>query len=113
MSCLLFQVSTSFPFLNEEKEWREYSKKEIFTAENEVDAVDSAIRWSKRTLEHTVKDWDGHPDSFIGCIKVYPKVVGEIDKDGVNTNRFGLSFFEWKYDWPGTLENYVEKFKGK
>jgi hypothetical protein len=77
-----------------------------FTAKNHKAAVESAIRFAK-DREKVFKDW-----TFC-CLKVGLFVPGPIDPEGRLQPAAGGGFFEWKYDWPGTIEERVEALTEK
>ena len=90
---------------------RETGLRMLFEAEDEVQAVEQAVDWCHGRVDN-LKDMYDHP-SF-GAIKVGSYTIGIYDpeKRQFETRR-GFPFFEWKCDWPGTLDAYVESFKSK
>lgn len=78
-----------------------------FLANSHKEAIDKAIAWAKDRYENYIKD--SYKESFFSSIKVYTKEIGFIDEDGTGHTKNHMFFFEWKHDWPGTLEQYVAK----
>jgi hypothetical protein len=80
-------------------------------AENHAAAVDAACAWAKNRYEAVYKNMLKRCE--IGCIKIYQKCIGVPEQSGyIPTHTLGC-LFEWKYDWPGTQEQYVQSFKDK
>ena len=40
-------------------------------------------------------------------------IIKPIDDKGYGGEQRMMNFFEWKYDWPGTLDEYVKSDKEK
>jgi hypothetical protein len=74
-----------------------------FEALGPVDAIRDAVRFA-RNRERTFEDW-----TFV-CVKVGEFRPGPIGPDGMLLQAHCGNFFEWKYDWPGTLEERIQVF---
>jgi len=85
---------------------REESVRCLCTAEDLIDAVHSAKRFGERLVRNGLYG-DEECGTIIGCIKVHPKVIGRVGEKGESSDRLGFNSFEWKYDWPGSFEDYV------
>lgn len=79
-----------------------------FVSKYRGDAVTDVFRWWANRHEAI-------PDYFkeLYCVKVSSVTLQKIDKTGYLHPDSGMNFFEWKYDWPGTAEQYLESFKVK
>lgn len=77
-----------------------------FKAENHKKAVQDAVRFA-RNREHTFEDW------MFCCVKVGRFEPEPIMADGALMQASMPNFFEWKYDWPGTLEERIESLSEK
>jgi len=75
-----------------------------FLANSDLEAVEAAIKWARNRHEAIMKDYGG--GAFFGSIKVYTKQISELQEDGFISVATGM-IFEWKYDWPGTIEDWV------
>ena len=85
---------------------RERSVRCLCTATDLIDAAQSAKRYS----EWLHRNWlygENESDAFVGCIKVYPKRIGPVTESGAPEEALGWGAFEWKYDWPGSLDEYI------
>jgi len=84
----------------------------LFVAPSTSVAVDVAVYWCKGRLEALA---DFHKDAQFGAIKVGRYQIGGYISEKVqfDTSRALVSFFEWKRDYPDSLEAYVDAFKKK
>lgn len=66
-------------------------------------AVQDALRWYADRKK-------SFPEAFgkLLCIKAYEYQVHPIDAEGRMPPNTFLPFFEWKCDWPGTVEQYID-----
>lgn len=81
------------------------------------------VQFTSMTKKASVVDayrfWNGRnqnvPNFFheLLCMKVYTKRIGPIGNDGSATNGNGMQFFEWKVDFPGTIQEYMDEFASK
>lgn len=71
-----------------------------YTAESPKEAVKAAVRFAHNRAK--VFGW-----TFV-CVKVGTFEPQPITPEGNYQQAFGGHFFEWKYDWPGTLEDWIE-----
>lgn len=97
MNC---EVLTAFVYRNNEGDLRECSHTSVFEAKDHIDAIQSAVRLAKH-LDSLIED------EKIGALKVYELYIGPISEKGDLKTRKGINFFEWKYDWPGTLDDWA------
>lgn len=72
-----------------------------FKAESRKKAVQAAVRFA-RDRRRTFPEWR------FCCLKVGPFEPAPITPDGVLVPPRLANFFEWKYDWPGTIEERIE-----
>lgn len=72
-----------------------------FKAEGWKKAVQDAVRFA-RNRERNLKGW-----KFV-CLKLGEFDPSPIEPDGSFVPSRRANFFEWKYDWPGTLEERIE-----
>jgi hypothetical protein len=76
-----------------------------FEAKSPKDAVKDAARFGhNRAREFGWK---------LCCIKVGRFEPQPIDPEGYFRQASQFGFFEWKYDWPGTLDERIEVFSEK
>lgn len=78
----------------------------IFVATDKYDAVKAA----KRFADDRLKAW-AETFSSIGCIKVYSFHPSRIEDDGSYAPPTGCWFFEWKCDFPGRFEDWLNRLK--
>ncbi len=79
---------------------REHSSHIEFLAKDDRDAIESAARFARN--REKAFEWT------FAALKVgrfEPEVIAE---DGMFQGSHRGSFFEWKYDWPDTLEQRIE-----
>jgi len=87
----------------------ETSLRKQFLADSRYEAVVKAVAWAKERYKNYMKD--AYNQSFFSSIKVYIKSIGRIDENGnALDGSTGVLLFEWKYDWPGTLDSYIKLF---
>lgn len=81
---------------------RERASDIIFKAKTRKEAVEAAVRFA-RNRERAFPEWR------FSAIKVGEFTPRPIAADGALFPANGFFFFEWKYDWPGTLEERIEE----
>lgn len=75
----------------------------FLTAPNPVEAVRATYRrWEDR--HKAVPEYFGE----LWCIKLHHYTIGPVAEDGTTDSPRGMCIFEWKYDWPGTLEERIQ-----
>jgi len=89
----------------------EHSLSIEFLSDSDFGAVEEAIKWALERHEAIMKDYGG--GAFFSSIKVYTKAISEPDDTGYIRTVTTGQLFEWKYDWPGTIEQYVEAAKSR
>lgn len=77
-----------------------------FQAKSHKEAVEDAIRFAKNR-EREFQGW------VFSCLKVGRFQPTQIDAEGYYSSPNGFGFFEWKYDWPGTIDERVEAISVK
>jgi len=88
------------------QEYRETHLSIEFVADSPHEAIKQAREWSLNRLEAVMKAM--YPGCFLGSLKVYGKRIGRSCADGwIGTYTQGC-IFEWKHDWPGTFEQWME-----
>ena len=108
---MLYEAQFAFPDASQapnDRPKREASKSILFTADGEVDAVQSAIRFY-RTRQKAIPEYFGE----LWCIKVSMSHFGPVDAQGCILAQHSYPFFEWKHDRPGTLDDYADSFATK
>jgi hypothetical protein len=85
---------------------RERSSVIEFKAESQKKAVEAAARFA-RNRERAFREW-----TFC-CVKVGVFAPAPIAADGALMQSHLPWFFEWKYDWPGTLEERVASLSNR
>jgi hypothetical protein len=88
------------------QEYRETNLSIEFLADNDVEAVKQARDWAFNRLEAVMKAM--YPGCFLGSLKVYTKRIGRACADGYIDTYTIWCVFEWKHDWPSTLEQSME-----
>lgn len=78
-----------------------------FIADTNGQAVQEAIAFSKDRFKNIYKNY--YKDSFLGSLKVYLEHIAPLN-NGVITASKCMPIFEWKYDWPVSLELCLESF---
>jgi hypothetical protein len=79
-----------------------------FVAQTNGEAVQKAIAHAKERYEQYFKD--AYKDCFLSSIKVWLKYIGPIKDNGEGTSRNVGVIFEWKHDYPDTIESYTEAY---
>ena len=101
----LYTIQVHF-LVTHEGEKREESLSTPIYAKDKHQAIDAAVFWANDRLQ---------VDLFeeISCIKVFNYIISTWQPDiPLMTAAMSLScIFEWKYDWPGTLEQTIAIFK--
>ena len=88
-----------------EKVRRESSMKVLFTALDLNIAIRDGVRAAKN-----INFNDLYPDenAYLCCVKIYRNYIGPINEKGESHEIRGFTVFEWKCDWPGSLQEYVK-----
>lgn len=73
------------------------------TRELYFSAVQDALRWWAHRQKHL-------PEHFgtMYALKAYEYRIWPINADGSTSPNTSMPFFEWKHDWPGTIQQYME-----
>ncbi len=102
----LYTIQVSFLITIKGEKREERLSTPVF-AKNKLQAIDAAVFWANNRLQAI--------DSFaeITCIKVFNYIISTWQPDiHLMTAAMTLScIFEWKYDWPSTLEQTISIFK--
>jgi hypothetical protein len=104
----VYHLDVRYVYLSKEpgdEGMREKSMTQYFIADNHYQAVVTAVAWAKGRFEAVIKD--SYTDASIGSIKVGEYFIGELQPDNSISSGFALPFFEWKRDFPGTLEQWM------
>jgi hypothetical protein len=77
----------------------------LFTAPDQNAAIKDGVRAAER-----INFSDLYPDenALLCCVKIYRKYIGPISEDGSSHEITCFPTFEWKYDWPGSLQEHVK-----
>ncbi len=102
----LYTIQVSFLITIKEEKREERLSTPIYAA-NKHQAIDAAVFWANDRLQAI--------DFFekITCIKVFNYIISTWQPDiPLMTAAMTLScIFEWKYDWPSSLEQTISIFK--
>ena len=84
-----------------------------YLAKDGGEAIRMAVAHARERYQEYYKD--SYKNCFLGSIKVGTESIGRIDmKTGTGSSSSMMPIFEWKYDWPETLDECVERtLKGK
>lgn len=97
----------------------------LYTAVGATPAVEAAVRFANRMFENekivfsecpNEEPYTGHTiDQIqIGAVQINVMHFGPIDEHGSPAPARGLAYlFEWKRDFPASLDDYVEDFRGR
>ena len=87
-------------------EMLEHRLHQEFLADSPWEAVRAGVAWARNRHENLMGDYG--EGSTLSSIKVHEKRICRPDKNGfISTGIVGFAIFEWKNDWPGTLDEYV------
>ena len=82
----------------------EHGMEQLYCAVTDAEAVRAAVAWGNERA--TALGW------ILGCLKVHHYEIKTPEENGhIRSGRVPFHLFEWKYDWPGTLEQYVTAFE--
>ena len=84
---------------------------QLFIADSYGEAVQQSLEYTLNRYEQYFKD--AYNECFIGSLKVFTKLIGRQLPDKRFATVSGGCFFEWKYDWPDSLERYVAAYLKK
>lgn len=65
--------------------------------DNIAEVVVDGLRWALEFFKNLFETYEWE---CIGCIKISCQSIGPIEADGRPAGRNGMSFFEWKCDYP-------------
>ena len=83
-----------------------------FVAENAYESLRKAVAHTREGYDAYFKD--AYKKCAIGSIKVGTECIGNIDLEtGRSSSQYYGKFFEWKMDFPDTLDQRVENFFDK
>ena len=86
---------------------REESHTECFLADDDAEGIRMAVAWAGHMKGVFVR-MHGRT-AHVGAVSVCKYRIGRVDLEtGRAENHYGLNIFEWKCDFPGTLDQYVE-----
>lgn len=108
----VYQVHVAFIFKDEESgEMQETSLSAIFQELTPFHAIRAGAAWAQNRLPIMVSDMvnDSISSVKIGSVKINTYEIAFPEKDtGYIGSKSTGKFFEWKYDFPGTLDEYVK-----
>lgn len=87
-----------------DKGLRESDSEHIFLAEDHkaaLLAMQPLLKWAEKQYAQF------YPGAFVGCIKLHEYFIAPPKADGSCNDTGLVQFFEWKHDWPGTLDDWV------
>jgi hypothetical protein len=102
----VYHLDVRYIYLSKEpgdKGMREKSMTQYFIADNHYQAVVSAVAWAKGRFEAVIKD--SYKNASIGSITVGEYFIGDLQPDSRISSGYAGHFFEWKCDFPITLED--------
>lgn len=108
----VFTTKVSYIYYDgRDRAMRETPLKIQFIADSHGEALDVASRWADNRFEALMNTYgDDDSKNAIGSITVGVRTVGRARSDGYIDGGYG-QFFEWKYDWPGTRQEWIERWK--
>ena len=77
-----------------------------FLAENYELAIKMAVRHANERYKNYLKD--AYISCFLANIKINLMCMQPIQSDGSILPSFVYNFFEWKCDFPGSLDDYIK-----
>lgn len=83
-----------------------------YRADTEKEAIQAAARFAEDRYINFFKDDELYPQSKIGSLKVYPIRIGYINQGGHIEPQSDFCIFEWKMDFPCTLDQKIEMIQG-
>ena len=84
-----------------------------FLADDRVDAVEQVVAYARQHFE-VIRQQKDNDYVRLGAIKVWERRILRLDKSTGMPGRWdGVTFFEWKADYPGGLDENVRWFKEK
>jgi len=106
----VYYVKASYPYYDKEQGMMvETSLTQEFIAADKKHAIDVGVAWAKNRFENVFKDF--YSKSCLGSVKIGNKSIGYGLQDGTIDTFVCPYFFEWKYDYPGTLEDWIQDAK--
>ncbi|MDO8604359.1 MAG: hypothetical protein Q7K40_03100 [bacterium] len=106
-SIVTFFYHISLNCLDDELGRREFSLSAPFLANSYYDAI---IKTKDHAMDRLLNLADKTcPDLRLGCIKVSTYNIGHIN-NGLISTAHNIPFFEWKSDYPGSLDDYIKTF---
>ena len=111
----VFTSQVSYVYQDRGGEWpgdngmRETSLNTEFIASDPGEAIDMAVLHAQERLKNCMSEM--YEKCSLGCIKVGTKVIARFAPDGATRTRNHAAFFEWKCDYPGTMQDWIDKAK--
>jgi len=104
----IIHADARYAYRSEDGEMMEKSLTHQFIADNYYEAVVAAMDWAKDRFKIIIQDFYDYKESFISSL-----TLGEcfINRLPVSHSVGHVSFFQWKYDWPGTFEDWLKNKK--
>lgn len=87
----------------------ETSLHQLFIADTFDEALATGVAFAQNRLDEIMKDM--YKALGIGCIKIREKFIGRGQPSGMIDTAGTVPFFEWKCDYPGTMQNWIDKCK--
>lgn len=101
-TCFHVSIGLVYPT---EKGLREMQLEQHFLAPSNADALRAAVAWA-REREKALNLTPGEKHLF-SSIRVGSWSILAPEQNGFIKSGYNGYFFEWKIDWPGTLDEYV------
>jgi gamma-glutamylcyclotransferase (GGCT)/AIG2-like uncharacterized protein YtfP len=103
----VIHIDARYAYRHEDGEMMERSLTHKFIADNYYEAVVAAMKWAKDRFKTIIKD--SYKESFISSLTLGEYLISQLPSS------YGIghagAFFQWKYDWPGTFEDWLRNKK--
>lgn len=106
----IYHLDVRYVYLSDEG-MREKSMTQYFIADNHYQAVVTAKAWAEGRFEAVIKDT--YKNASLGSLTVNEYFIGELQPDKRIATGHSIPFFEWKRDFPGTLDEWMACAKEK
>jgi len=87
----------------------ETSLHQEFIADTFEEALTTGVAFADNRFDGIMKEM--YKALCIGCIKIREKFIGRGQSSGMIDTAGTVPFFEWKCDYPGTRQNWIDKCK--
>jgi hypothetical protein len=112
-----FEVEMAYVYRERDGERRRFegSRRHQYLADGWNDILESGVRAAKASYAQIKgfsddEEWPYHEEvlDFV-CVKIFERYIGVVNEDGrCNRTKSTGCLFEWKYDWPCTLDEQLD-----